>query len=110
MAEFTTITGAGWVRSLRAARQRRKLQPNRINIMSETPPYFPQGTEARVCEDIARRQAFGFKKYATTVEHNPLVLRQWLQHAYEEHLDAAIYLRRAIEQLDKEATAKVPRI
>lgn len=58
------------------------------------------GTEARVIEDIARRQALGIAKYGTTVAENPLALRQWLQHAYEEHLDAAVYLRRAIEELD----------
>jgi Trm5-related predicted tRNA methylase len=61
----------------------------------------PTGTEARVCQDIAERQARGLSKYGTTVERNPLDLRQWLQHQYEELLDAAIYCRRAIEELDK---------
>lgn len=59
------------------------------------------GTEARVCEDIARRQQFGLGKYPTTVEQNPGNLRYWLQNAYEETLDKAIYLRRAIEELDR---------
>ena len=61
----------------------------------------PQGTEARVCDDITERQALGINKYGTTVEKNPLKLREWLQHAYEETLDQAIYLKRAIEELDK---------
>lgn len=59
------------------------------------------GIEAKVCEDIARRQQFGLHKYGTTVAENPLELRQWLQHAYEEALDQAIYLRRAMAELDK---------
>lgn len=59
------------------------------------------GTEKRVCEDIERRQAFGINKYNTTVETNPLTLEQWLQHAYEETLDQAIYLKRAMEELEK---------
>lgn len=59
------------------------------------------GTEARVCQDIAERQSLGIRKYGTTVEDNPLKLREWLQHAYEETLDQAVYLRRAIEELDK---------
>lgn len=59
------------------------------------------GTERRVCEDIAARQQLGIAKYKTTVADNPLTLRQWLQHAYEEVLDQAIYLRRAIEEIDK---------
>lgn len=62
---------------------------------------FPQGTEADVCADIAKRQEHGFKKYGTTVRDNPLTLEQWLQHAYEETLDKAIYLKRAIEEIDK---------
>lgn len=61
----------------------------------------PSGTEARVCADIARRQQLGIAKYGTTVAKNPLELREWLQHAYEETLDQAVYLRRAIEELDK---------
>lgn len=58
------------------------------------------GTEAAVCEDIARRQAHGLKKYGVSVRNSTLTLRQWLQHAYEEHLDAAVYLKRAMEELD----------
>lgn len=75
-----------------------------------TPDLAPMatGTEARVCADIARRQQLGLKKYGTSVGDNPLPLRAWLQHAYEEHLDAATYLRRAIEQLDRDAAARAP--
>lgn len=65
----------------------------------------PTGTEATVCADIARRQAHGRAKYGTTVAENPLPLRAWLQHAYEECLDKAVYLKRAIEQMDREARA-----
>jgi hypothetical protein len=60
------------------------------------------GTEADVCADIARRQQFGIKKYNTTVRDNDLSLKEWLQHAYEETLDKAIYLKRAIEQINKD--------
>lgn len=60
----------------------------------------PTGIEAQVCGDIARRQVFGLHKYGTTVAENPLELRQWLQHAYEEALDQAIYLRRAMAEID----------
>lgn len=59
------------------------------------------GIEAAVCADIARRQALGIAKYGTTVADNPLDLRQWLQHAFEEALDLSVYLRRSIEELDK---------
>ena len=61
----------------------------------------PTGTEARVCDDLARRQALGIAKYGKTVEANPLKLREWLQHAYEEALDLAVYLKRAIEEMER---------
>lgn len=59
------------------------------------------GTEADVCADIADRQRIGIAKYGTTVRENPLTLKEWLQHAYEETLDQAVYLKRAIEELDR---------
>lgn len=59
-------------------------------------------TEADVCADIAARQHLGIKKYGQTVRENPLPLRAWLQHAYEECLDQAIYLKRSMEEMDKQ--------
>ena len=59
------------------------------------------GTEARVCEDIAKRQQLGLQKYGISVADNPLLLKAWLQHQYEELLDAAVYCKRAIEELEK---------
>lgn len=61
----------------------------------------PTGTEARVCEDIAQRQKTGIAKYGTTVTANPLALRAWIRHHYEELLDAAVYVRRQMEEMDR---------
>ena len=58
------------------------------------------GIEALVCADIESRQRLGIAKYGTTVAANPLTHRQWLQHAYEEAIDMAVYLKRAIEGPD----------
>ena len=79
--------------------------PSHAHGPPETPTPVPTGTELRVCADIARRQAFGLRKYGTSVEANPLALRQWLWHAYEETMDLAIYLRRSIEEIDRAAAA-----
>lgn len=62
----------------------------------------PTGIELAVCLDISNRQRKGIAKYGTTVAANPLELKQWLQHAYEETLDKAVYLKRAIAELEKE--------
>lgn len=58
-------------------------------------------TETAVIEDIRLRQSAGLLKYGTSVANNPLSLRQWLQHQYEELLDAAIYCKRAMQELDR---------
>jgi len=58
------------------------------------------GTEAAVVADITRRQAHGLAKYGVTVANNPLPFRAWLQHAYEEALDLAVYLKRAMQEMD----------
>lgn len=58
-------------------------------------------TEELVCQNIKDRQQLGIKKYGRTVSGNPLTERQWLQHAYEEALDLAIYLKRLMQEKDK---------
>ena len=52
--------------------------------------------EASVCADILNRQKLGVAKYGKTVSQNPLELKQWLQHAYEESLDTCVYLKRIL--------------
>ena len=58
-------------------------------------------TETLVIQDIQQRQELGIRKYGTTVAQNPLTHREWLTHAYFEALDMAIYLKRAIQEMDK---------
>lgn len=43
-------------------------------------------------------QQVGIAKYGTTVAENPLTHAEWLQHAYEECLDMAVYLKRAMTE------------
>lgn len=69
--------------------------------LSMTDP-SPTGIEALVCRDIASRQQRGIAKYGTTVSENPLQLREWLSHQYEELLDAAVYCRRAMAEIDRD--------
>ncbi len=53
-----------------------------------------------VMADLNRRSEVGIKKYNTTLDRTDLELRDWLQHAYEECLDQANYLKRSIMELD----------
>lgn len=72
-----------------------------MSELTDLSPMNATGTEAEVCRDIARRQKLGLKHYKISVADNPLPLGEWLQHAYEECLDQAIYLKRSINQLKK---------
>ena len=71
------------------------LHPDHVADVSKM---IPSGIEALVCTDIAKRQQVGIAKYGTTVVDNPLAHMQWLQHAYEECLDMAVYLKRAMAE------------
>ena len=52
--------------------------------------------------DLLKRSQVGLAKYGVTLDRKDLSLRDWLQHAYEETLDQANYLKRAIMALDEE--------
>jgi len=53
-----------------------------------------QSVEDKVIEQIRARQAAGALKYGTTMRRDDLSVGDWLQHAKEEMLDAAIYLQK----------------
>lgn len=53
-----------------------------------------------VREDLLRRSQVGVKKYGVTLDRNDLSLKDWLQHAYEECLDQANYLKKAILEIE----------
>lgn len=50
--------------------------------------------------DLLRRSQLGIQKYGMTLGRDDLTLKQWLQHAYEEALDFANYLKRAIIEIE----------
>ena len=56
-------------------------------------------TVQSVIQDLNERSELGIKKYGTTLADNNLTHKQWLHHAYEEALDMALYLKRAMEEL-----------
>lgn len=64
-------------------------------------------TEARdpvveaVRADLLRRSQVGVAKYGVMLDRKDLNLRDWLQHLYEELLDAANYTKRCIIELDQ---------
>ena len=55
----------------------------------------------QVCRDLDNRSRLGVKKYKTTLDRTDLDLKDWLQHQYEELLDAALYTKRAIKEIEE---------
>jgi hypothetical protein len=53
-----------------------------------------------VRQDLSNRSELGIKKYGVTLDRTDLGLKDWLQHAYEESLDHALYLKRAIKEIE----------
>ena len=45
-------------------------------------------------KDLASRAEVGLNKYNTTMDREDLIASDWVQHAYEECLDMALYLKR----------------
>ena len=50
-----------------------------------------------IIDDLLFREEKGRAEYGTTMDRTDLSEDQWLQHAYEEALDLAIYLKKIIK-------------
>lgn len=55
-----------------------------------------------VRKDLLERSQIGINKYGTTLDRNDIDLKGWLQHLYEELLDASCYVKRAMKEIDNE--------
>ena len=53
-----------------------------------------------VRQDLLDRSEVGIKKYNTTLDRNDLETEKWVQHAYEELLDGALYLKRLLKDIN----------
>jgi hypothetical protein len=51
-----------------------------------------------IIDDLLAREDKGIKEYGTTMDREDLTEEDWLQHAYEEALDLAMYLKKIIKQ------------
>ena len=58
------------------------------------------GIVEQVRSDLLSRSKRGIQKYGVTMDREDLTLKEWLQHAYEETLDKALYLKRAMKEIE----------
>jgi len=76
---------------------------NFVNIDQGTfQPIIKDKVVDAVRKDLLDRSNVGIIKYNTTLDQNKGDLRYWLNHAYEECLDQANYLKRAIMEIDND--------
>lgn len=61
----------------------------------------PSNLLASVIMDLKIREERGLATYGTTMDRKDLSKQEWLQHAYEEALDLALYLKKLMEDHDK---------
>lgn len=61
----------------------------------------PSAILSQVIMDLKIREERGLKTYGTTMDRKDLTETQWLNHAYEEALDLALYLKKLITERDK---------
>jgi hypothetical protein len=83
-----------------------KSKQGRKHMTEQANVYTSTDTELSVVIDIFDRKKLGLAKYKVSVADNPLTLLQWMQHEYEEQLDAVIYKKRCIDELKKQIGAK----
>ena len=50
-----------------------------------------------VIVDMIMREKKGFSQYNHTMDRTDLTEKEWLQHAYEEALDLALYLKKIMK-------------
>lgn len=72
--------------------------PENWEIWHEDLPKFkqPDTIVQAVQSDLQARSERGIAKYGTTLDRTDLTEKDWLQHAYEEALDLALYLKKLI--------------
>jgi DNA-directed RNA polymerase beta' subunit len=54
----------------------------------------------QVIDELKARELKGVETYGTTLDRKDLTRSQWLQHAYEEALDLALYLKKLKNEED----------
>jgi len=66
----------------------------------------PDSVVSAVRQDLLDRSNLGISKYNNTLDRTDIDLKGWLQHAYEECLDQANYLKRSIIEIEKNERAQ----
>jgi hypothetical protein len=65
-----------------------------MELNSENITTFTDSIVFDTIKDMAARAEVGLNKYNTTMDREDLIASDWVQHAYEECLDMALYLKR----------------
>lgn len=61
--------------------------------------YTPDSIVQTIVENFVSRAKTGEKKYGKTLDRTDLLLEDYLNHALEEHMDAILYLQKALKTI-----------
>ena len=92
MKELTPITFEDF-------KLREYLERNNLHLLNTT----NSDTLNEVIKDMIAREQLGIKKYGTTIDRDDYSLKDWMQHHYEELLDAALYVKKQIQKLENKS-------
>lgn len=70
-------------------------------VLDDSQSDFIDNINKEVSNDLKNRSVLGFSKYNTTMDRTDLSETEWLQHLYEELLDAAVYTKKLIKLKSK---------
>jgi hypothetical protein len=70
------------------------MELNNMNPTEENVTVFTDSVVFDTIKDISTRAEVGLKKYGTTMDRTDLTASDWVEHAYQELLDGALYLKR----------------
>jgi len=62
--------------------------------MENSENYTKDSIVNSVINKFIERSNFGYLKYGVTLDRDDLSVRDWIQHAQEEHMDAILYLEK----------------
>ena len=79
-----------------------KLTPDEVAQLqaNNQPKLLKDSIVEEVRSDLKQRSEVGIKKYGVTLDRKDLTQKEWLEHSYQECLDMALYLKRAIKELE----------
>ena len=81
-------------------KSRSDIEMDRVNRVFENKNLTNDSIVNDIINKFKERSIKGEEKYGTNLDRTDLSLKDWLKHAIEEHMDAILYLNKALKKLE----------